>query len=308
MDTAAKLIGGARSKGQALVRQLLSGMSLVDLVGRLTIIFMLVFYCHKLVHWPTAIMLTLLGGMALLIPSLCKSRFFWTAIAAIHGLYLVGFWVMIDNHQFLIGYWFLLLAVTYSFPESERENILKKNSAWLLAIVFLMACAQKMTSGEFLNGDFLAKAFVTDRRFNWLGPFFNMDLKTIVESNWELINYFKGTTTSVQLTPPNEALAMTAKISAISSLGFQFMLGILFLAPDRPSIVAVRSFLLFSFCFLLFNLVPIFAFGAILCLLGLSQTTDSKISRGAFIILFFGLIANVMLPIDLYPYLPSLFR
>lgn len=88
------------------------------------------------------------------------------------------------NHSFVFFYLGVILIFTHLYIEN-RENILKKNTFWMLAIIMFFGVIQKLISPTFMSGDFMNFMFVDDYLFRMsklipsLNAYFTSNVETI---------------------------------------------------------------------------------------------------------------------------------
>ena len=72
-------------------------------------------------------------------------------------------WTHADNHQYLIIYWVLAVALAAGSLDPARARAVA--ARWLLAAVFVLATLWKLSNLAFVDGSFFEFTLLTDSRF-----------------------------------------------------------------------------------------------------------------------------------------------
>ena len=99
-------------------------------------------------------------------PKLSRNRWLWLLLFISLSIYAARYWYTIDNHQYLITYW--VGACFISTLLKDRIQVLKINAHLLIVLTFIFAVFWKLTSPDFLNGDFMQYHLLTDSRMQYI--------------------------------------------------------------------------------------------------------------------------------------------
>lgn len=214
-----------------------------------------------------------LSGAMLLLPRvlLCATGWWLLAAATVAGN--AWQWSIIDNHQFLITYW--VLAVALSLHTSEPHEALRRTARALTVLVFAFAVAWKLIAGEYVDGSFLYFSFLTDTRLQRLGA---------ALSGWSLsqttaIREAIGFMGSRGLTGVELHVAGAAGLKTLTfwlswmGLLLEGAVAAVYLF-DSPRCYLARQYALLAFVLLTYFLVPVIGFAFVLTLIGFAQCAD----------------------------------
>ncbi len=214
--------------------------------------------------------------VGLIIPDLLQRAGFWYSIAAVLGADVAAHQWSVDNHQYLIVYWCLGLAVAAASNDPERVRAVLARS--LIGIVFLFATFWKIVSPDFMDGTFLTYTILTDPRFDeiaaGLGGVPLSDLAANRAALGEL-NDPNGSIQALELrsTPRVEQVGLFLTWATIMIEG---SIALMFLLPDRllsrwPVLTRLRDPLLMLFAAATYAVAPVVGFGWVLLAMGLTQ-------------------------------------
>jgi hypothetical protein len=124
---------------------------------------LVIFYGYSAKYFSVAVAFLVLP--ALLYRPFFQHWLFWGLIAAVSGFVVLRQWYPIDNHKFLLAYWALALAFSFSLSEEHRQPFLVKTARFLLVFVMAGAVVQKTLAADYLDGSFFEFTLLTDQRF-----------------------------------------------------------------------------------------------------------------------------------------------
>ena len=113
--------------------------------------------------WYVAAPVSLLTAAALVFPELRDRPLLWWALLGCLGAGVHQVWTQADNHQYLIIYWVLAVALAAASVDPVRARALA--ARWLLAAVFSVATLWKLSNLAFVDGSFFEFTLLTDSRF-----------------------------------------------------------------------------------------------------------------------------------------------
>ena len=131
------------------------------------------------------LILGLLFYMMLKQPAYLSSPF-WMGAAAVLLTDIILNYFNWANHHFVLFYFCLVLAITFSCPGPEREKILTVNSRWLIAGIMFFAAFQKVLSPAYASGSFMGSMALSGELVQLLTPFFP-GVKAALSQNRELL-------------------------------------------------------------------------------------------------------------------------
>jgi len=238
------------------------------LVFRLTLLALLV-------HGPSGgalqTVLMVLAGAGLVLPRLAGHALLWIAIAAAMWWFHAGDLFWIDNHKYLMCYW--ALACALAALAREPAATLAWNGRWLIGLAFLFATLWKLLGGEYLDGSFFRYTLVADDRLAplalWLGGIEPQELALAWELELELLSD-PGAGGEATL-PGGRELSRLALVLSYYTVAIELAIALLFLLPGGDKIRLAGHFCLLGFIVSTYALVPVFGFGYLLTIMGLSQ-------------------------------------
>ena len=229
-----------------------------------------------------------LAVVALLRPTLLTSAPYWGAIA---GLRLVGHlpaeWHVIDNHQYLLTYLTIALALALRGPDPLRT--LRVSARWLLVGAFTFATLWKLLSPDFLDGTFFAWTLQVDERFGQVterlgetrvGPALEagVALETVTDP---LVRE-----PSVVLPQGGDVLPV-GRWAAWWTLAIEAAVALAFAVPRRRWSRAVSTAVLLAFVATTYAIAPVIGFAWTLAVLGLAESpVERGGERAAYVVAF----------------------
>jgi hypothetical protein len=264
------------SRGPGRLRRLLAPVLEQDpsgLVFRLTLLALLV-------HGPSGgalqTVLMVLAGTGLVLPRLAGHALLWIVIAAAMWWFHAGDLFWIDNHKYLMCYW--ALACALAALAREPAAVLAWNGRWLIGLAFLFATVWKLLGGEYLDGSFFRYTLVADDRLAplvlWLGGIEPQQLALAWELELELLSD-PGAGGEVAL-PGGQELSRLALVLSYYTVVIELAIALLFLLPGGDKIRLAGHLGLLGFIVSTYALVPVFGFGYLLTIMGLSQIKGDR--------------------------------
>jgi hypothetical protein len=261
-----------RSSGIARAYRAVADADVLDLVTRLTLIFLLFADWIVGVDWRFTLVLRALAIIGLLAPPLHRSRTLWLWLALAMGLRTVLNWSTQDNHVFLFTYW--CLALYLALTTDEPRTTLAASGRLLIGFSFAFAALWKVAlSTDFLDGTYFHYTFLTDSRFHDFSVIFGGMTSALDQANAIALAQLADPTGAVeavrlQSTPMLVALA---RLSAWWTAAIETALAVAFLLPARLRIVRYRHAILLLFGCTTYLLAMVATFGWILMTIGVGQ-------------------------------------
>jgi hypothetical protein len=249
-----------------------AGRSHVEWIGVLTSLVVLLYGGAD--GWLLRIPMTVLALAALIHPPLLAQSRLWLAQALLLGLGIAGHWVEADNHQYLLAYWLVALALAHRGDDPERALAL--TARWLLALTFFLAALWKALSPDFRSGAFFAQSLLLEPRFTSLGrlltgigPAGQAENERLVAS----LMRFDGVAGAVTLRA-SPILSSIAAVMTWWTLALESALAVAFAFRDRFGPLA--DLLLLVFLVSTYPVAPVIGFGWTLIALGFAQSSPAR--------------------------------
>lgn len=220
--------------------------------------------------------ISVIAFAGLLVPSIRRSGLYWIFIAIYRGV--VQFpndWALIDNHQYLITWWCLGLGLTLF--ALDRDKAIAVTSRLLLGLCFLFATLWKLRSPDFLNGNYFAWTFATDRKFRAFAETIlglptgaqatNLKAKALLDL---------GDVGSVESIITSSILHTAARITALYTLIIEGSLAIAFLVPQRFRLASWAPWILLTFILTVYPIRPVVGFALLLIVLSIASQEKSN--------------------------------
>ena len=233
--------------------------------------------------------LAIVAAVALPRPSIVLSPWFWAAAFVVIGLRQLATWHTVDDHIVVTTYWCAALAL--GLTARDARATLAASARLLLGVVFALAAAWKLGSGQFIDGTFFRFTLLFDDRFEtvarWIGGSTPQDHRANVDAvNALLALDGRGPAAALVEGPRNILLAgvFTAWGVAIESA-----IAVSFLLPLRRRYEWLRHACLLAFAGTTYLIVPVGGFGTLLMLLGASQSSSERM-RMTYLVAGLGLL------------------
>jgi hypothetical protein len=261
---------------------------------RLTAVFLLL---DNVPVWYLAALTITLAGAGLVFPVLLRIPALWLGVAFVFLAWILRLWPLVDNHQYLAGYW--ALAIFLALCLTEPQASLATSARWLLALVFLWAALWKgVLSPDYMDGRFFTARLMTDPRFEEQAVLLSgLSVQEVRQNRAYLSPDFSAdgreqdlgdaqTTISEMHTTPR--FRFWVRVITWMVMGFEAVLGLAFLLPGGGRIRIPRDVGLMAFCIGTFAFAPVRSFGWVLAILGLAQTPRESVRlRAAYVIVWF---------------------
>ena len=221
--------------------------------------------------WYVAAPVSLLAAAGLVWPELrdrpcCGGRSLGCLCAGVHQV-----WTQADNHQYLIIYWVVAVALAANTLDPVRARALA--ARWLLAAVFCLATLWKLSNLAFIDGSFFEFTLLTDSRFapvaTVLGGVDSHDL----DANRTVFDAMRvpAPGASVDLLGHTARLALLADVLTWWTLAIEGAVALAFLSPGASWLGRHRDYVLITFTVTTYLAAPVLGFGWLLLVLGLAQ-------------------------------------
>jgi hypothetical protein len=194
----------------------------------------------------------------------------WLALSSLLGsaVYVERF--SADNHQYLMAYWALAIALSYFTPSPFRY--LRTNARLLVGLAFAFAAGWKLFSPDFLSGSFFEFTLLSDQRFSGFAAWISGTSPDVLAANRDAIRGLYDDSRGAPLVLQGEAsLRSLAVTMAWFTVAIETWIAAAFLLPSswwpsRTRDVALNAFLLTTYAV---ATVPGFAY--VLIAMGLVQ-------------------------------------
>ena len=260
---------------------------------RLTAVFLLL---DVISLWYLAALTITVAGAGLVFPFLLRVPALWLGVALVFLAWILRLWPLVDNHQYVAGYWSLAIFIALLLPNPQAS--LATSARWLLALVFLWAALWKgVLSPDYMDGRFFTARLMTDPRFEDQASLLSGLSVQEVRQNRAYLNpdFSDGDNgeASISEMKTTPRFRQWVRVITWTVMGFEAALGVAFLLPAGGWMRVLRDGGLMAFCIGTFAFAPVRSFGWILGILGLAQTPPESVwVRVAYMIVWF-LIAFV---------------
>jgi len=243
---------------------------LVDLISVLTLFMVLIF---PFPHW----LFYITGDLALLLflvyPRAIRSALFWFVLSLAATFVVIRDWHAVDNHKYLFLYWLWILCFCHLLAEPQRQrHILLINARFFLCFVFLASAAQKLASPTYRSGEMFEYYLYADSRFTAFAKLIGIDpsVPDAVQKRIALFRspYSKPVDNELEL-PGTDRARVAALILTWWDAALQLLIGLMLLFRLRATDQAAHVLLLL-FIFTTYLPAPVFGFGWILAIMGLT--------------------------------------
>lgn len=244
---------------------------------------LLVLVPHPRASLVASVALAVVAAVVVLTPEVRRSPWPWIAFLAYHGGLAVTRWYAIDNHDILIAYWALALAIAAS--RGQRDDSLATQARVVIGFVFGLAALWKVFSHTFLTGDFFRVTMLTDPRFARVAGFVPGVGAGDVTANMEAMDRARVSAEPavVALAGFDEVVPLAVALT-VGTLFLEVAVAVLMLLPDGLRAEVARSSALALFVVATYMLVPVPRFGIALLCMGIAQATRLPRVRWGFAI------------------------
>lgn len=283
------------SCSRALV-EFVARSNLVDLISLLSLFMVLVFPFPEWLFQITADLCLLLF---LVRPRSIRNPLFWFSLALCASIGVIRDWHAVDNHKYLLLYWLWILFLCHLLAEPQwQRRILLFNARFFLCFVFLVSGAQKLSSPTYRSGEMFEYYLYADSRFTAFGKLIGID-PSVPDAVQKRIALFR----SPYSKPENDELELPgidrARIAALILTWWdallQLSIGVLLFFALRAT-DQLGHILLLIFIFTTYLPAPIFGFGWILAVMGLTLAKDNFPKIAAVYMLSFVAVILYQIP------------
>ena len=213
--------------------------------------------------------------------TLLKRQIFWIVVAILITLKTLSTWSTQDNHNYLVNYWCIALAI--AMGHENPIKMLALNARILIGTAFTFAVIWKgFLSPDFINGDYFHYLYLTDLRFKDFLLLFCQMPAEMIDHNYELLKELKDSPTfQAQLQGPAH-LHFIAQMSTGWTLLIESAIAISFLSPPKKWLGPYRDWILMAFALVTYFIITVSTFGLILMTLGFAQSSvdHTRVRRG----------------------------
>ena len=194
-------------------------------------------------------------------PPLQRSPWLWLVIG--FGRLAMEFtdWHGVDNHEVLISY--TCAAFGLALASADPARTAARSLPMLVGLTMAFATAWKIGGGQFIDGDTLRYALLSDRRFDLAAEWFGGLRPAEIELNDEALIAMRqpGQSEAVTFIEPTR-LTRFAVAFSWGAVAIEAVLAIFYLRPRTSP--RVKAKLLAVFCVVTYLLVPVSRFGLVL--------------------------------------------
>ncbi|HZR77637.1 MAG TPA: hypothetical protein VFA58_00420 [Chthoniobacterales bacterium] len=267
----AKSVAGSRL--QPLL-EFLRRSDLVDLVSLFSLFMVLVF---PFAHWLFQITVDLCLLFFLVQPKAIRSSWFWFVLAVAASFVVIQDWHAVDNHKYLLLYWLWILFLCRAVAEPQwQRRALLFNARFFLCFVFLASAGQKLASPTYRSGEMFEYYLYADSRFTAFDKLIGIDpsVPDAVQKRIALFRspYSKPLNDELEL-PGNDRARAAGLILTWWDALLQLLIGLLLLFRFNAT-EKLGHILLLLFIFTTYLPAPIFGFGWILAIMGLTLAKE----------------------------------
>lgn len=208
-------------------------------------------------------------------PSVNRSKSAWLALSALLLMNNLWHWFLLVNHEYLLTYW--VLTCTVAIYAAAPGKVLAWNAKLLVGLCFAFATVWKFLGGEYLDGSFLHLTFLLDERLA-AGAFLIGGLdEPILQQNRTLFDTIQSTgNINPQALQSSPRMALMSLILSYWTIFIEAITALAFLLPRPRQLAQLRYVLLLVFIFTTYLAIPVFAFGALLLIMGLASCMETR--------------------------------
>ncbi len=243
------------------------------LLYRLTLL-LLVFYHPP--SWVAEVPIRIAVLFMFFSRKLSRNRWLWLIVFVGFSIYTARYWYNVDNHKYLINYWVGACFISTLFK--DRLQVLKINAHLLIVLTFLFALFWKLTSPDFLSGDFMQYHLLTDSRMQYINtalvgitPEQFLDKRLLLQ----FLSISPNLETKVTLDSAPR-LHLVALLFTYITLAIEMAVLFTFSLKKSPLLQQVKDYTLLLFIFALYSVIPVTGFGFILSILGIAQLEQGE--------------------------------
>lgn len=252
-----------------------------ETVYRLTILYGLL---HPTGIWYLDLPYRILAISGLLFAPILQQELFWFVnLILVLSNVVTNYWV-IGSSQFLYLYWSLGLFLLVAFGQLSD---LKKLARLLIGCLFICSVVWKLISPDFLSGNFLSFAVLTDHQFTPIAYVTaGVTANDIGSNKAKLPRQFFGPIPPEIRFSKVELITETAKVLSWWTLTVEVLVAACFLLGLRLRDTSLMLFMITSY-----PVAPVEIFSSLLAILGLAQA-EHKSCRIFYLVTF--LVAQLL--------------
>lgn len=281
----------------AEARRRLTTQPVRDLVAPLTLLLLLL---YPVGPEPVRVALQLGSVAGLVYRPLQRWAGFWLLLAAGMGTGCLLLWHDADNHKYLLAYWCLAFGLSCRAPDTATA--LQVNARLLVGLCFLWAVGWKVSTPDFLTGEFFEYAMLTDDRLFAVAQLFTDLQPEAYTHNREAIARLTDYSSRVQEVDLHGSPRLHVLASALTAwtLFIETAVALSFLWPGASRTAAwARHGALLAFVLTTYFATPVSGFAWVLLILGITHVRGE---RRAWRLVYLGALGVVILyqlePVD----------
>lgn len=265
------MIGSARLRPWAASASWLAELAdprrRMDLVGGLTLILLLLTTEQT---WVMRVGVATLAAAAAVDRRLLRRAGYWFAVLAVYLVGVSRVVLLIDNHEFLLAYWLLALALAQLRP---RADGLAVSARLLVGFAFAFATLWKAVTPAYTSGALFHTLLLFDPRFVGVGTALGGLPMAAAFENYALYEMLMTSGDPAVAVPvfDTPGVGWLAWGMTWWTLAIEGLVAVCFLAPTRWLLGRARHVVLLGFLFTTYVLAPVTGFGWLLVVLGLAQ-------------------------------------
>lgn len=185
-------------------------------------------------------------------------------------------WATADNHKYLMAYWAVAVGSSLLVASNRRLDALAFNGRWLLGLAMAFAVVWKMSSAEYLSGDFFLFTFLTDPRFYGFVAFLtDLTQEQMHENTARLALLREGFLDNILV--QSQTLYCTPRVRTLAiiatwwTIGIEVLVALLFLVPLSARYLWARHASIIVFAITTYIVAPVEGFGCLLMIMGAAQ-------------------------------------
>jgi len=240
----------------------------------------------------------------ILFKSVRENIYFWVFISFMScTFYLVrdldGY---VPNHKHVFAYVILMITISLLFKsKTNRLTFIKKQSKYIIGLIFLFALIGKILAPEFLNGSFFQFTNTTDPRFFGFSSLIGHVDFSLLKDNEQNLSMLLNTNNPGEnfLLHGPDGIKMFGIIISYWTIFIEGMIAISFCMPSRFLIAKYRNIFLVTFILTTYPIATVTGFAIILTTLGFMQSiVENKFSWYSW----FYLMVYILLPLNHFPF------
>lgn len=207
---------------------------------------------------------------------LLRSAAYWFAMLAVYVVGVSGLVVVIDNHEFLLGYWLLALALSRLL--ADPSSGLATSARLLIGFSFAFAVLWKGLTPDYTSGNAFHSFLLFDPRFIGVGPALSGLSFAEATANYDVSRAVLAIGDADAAVPVFDAPGVRRVALGMTwwTLAIEGLVAVCFLAPPRSFLGRARHVVLLAFLVTTYVLAPVMGYGWLLIALGVAQAPIEK--------------------------------